>query len=70
MRRSYFREITALHNELSRLMNGLLQEGSAGNGKTRQSWVPAVDEVHVAKPEQPKPKKIPIGSSEQATMEA
>src|SRR5436309_13712483 len=37
------REITALHNEMSRLMNGLLQEGSAGNGKTGQSWVPAVD---------------------------
>ena len=27
-------------------------------------------EVHVAKPEQPKPKKIPIGSPEQATIEA
>ena len=146
-----FREITALHNEVSRLMNGLLQEGS-GNGRSGQSWVPAVDvwetedelvyafdlpgitedkislevengvltvsaereraeeveedrfyrferrfgsferaitlpqgvsedgvkadfrngvlEVHVAKPEQPKPKKIPIGSSEQATIEA
>ena len=147
-----FREITALHNEMSRLMNGLLQEGSGGNGKTGQSWVPAVDvwetenelvyafdlpgvpeekisvevengvltvaaereraeeikderfyrferrfgtfqraitlpqgvsddavkadfengvlEVHVAKPEQPKPKRIPIGSAEQATIEA
>jgi HSP20 family protein len=146
-----FREITALHNEMSRLMNGLLTEGNGG-GKTGQSWAPAVDvwesdaelvyafdlpgipeerisielehgvltvtaerersaevederfyrferrfgtfqraitlpqgvaddavkahfengvlEVHVAKPEAPKPKKIPIGSAEQATIEA
>jgi HSP20 family protein len=145
-----FHELTALHDEMSRLMNGLLQ---AGNGKTgAQSWVPAVDvwetddelvyafdlpgisedeisvevedgvltvtaereraqeveeerfyryerrfgtfrraitlpqgvsddalkadfkngvlEVHVAKPEQPQPKKVPIGSAEQATIEA
>src|SRR5438045_3274422 len=39
-----FREITALHNELSRLTNGLLQEGVGnGNGHSGQSWVPAVD---------------------------
>src|SRR5437763_15900750 len=39
-----FREITALHNELSRRTNGLLQEGVGnGNGRTGQSWVPAVD---------------------------
>ena len=37
-----FREITALHNEMSRLMNGLLQEG-AGNGRTGQSWVPVLE---------------------------
>src|SRR6184192_3870339 len=37
-----FREITALHNEVSRLMNGLMQEGG-GNGRSGQSWVPAVD---------------------------
>jgi HSP20 family protein len=145
-----FREITALHDEMSRLMNGLLQEGNGRTGS--QSWAPAVDvwetenelvyafdlpgvpedkilvevengvltvtaereraeevaeerfyrferrfgtfqraitlpqgvsddavkadfrngvlEVHVAKPEQPKPKRIPIGSAEQATIEA
>jgi HSP20 family protein len=145
-----FREITALHNEMNRLMNGLLQDGNAKGGA--QGWAPAVDvwetedelvyafdlpgvpeekisievengvltvtaeraradevaeerfyrferrfgtfqraitlpqgvsddavkasfengvlEVHVAKPEQPKPKRIPIGSSEQATIEA
>jgi HSP20 family protein len=33
------REIAALHNEMSRVMNGLLE----GNGRTTQSWVPAVD---------------------------
>jgi HSP20 family protein len=146
-----FREITALENEVSRLMNGLLQEGN-GNGTTGRSWVPAVDvwetedelvyafdlpgiaedklsveledgvltvtaerarseevqderfyryerrfgtfrraitlpqgvtddavkadfrngvlEVHVAKPEQPKPRRIPIGSPDEATVEA
>jgi HSP20 family protein len=145
-----FREITALHNEMSRLMNGLLQDSNPKGGT--QGWAPAVDvwetedelvyafdlpgvaedkisievengvltvtaererseevaeerfyrferrfgtfqraitlpqgvsddavkanfengvlEVHVAKPEQPKPKRIPIGSSEQATIEA
>jgi HSP20 family protein len=33
------REVAALHNEMSRLMNGLLE----GNGRTTESWVPAVD---------------------------
>ena len=142
-----FREVAALQNEMSRFMNGLLE----GDGRTTQSWVPALDvwetdteivyaldlpgipedkisvelddtaltvtaererteeeskdrfyrferrygtfsrtfgvpqgvsdsdvqadykngvlEVHVRKPEQPKPKRIQIGSSEQATIE-
>ena len=34
-----FREIATLQNEMSRLMNGLLE----GNGRETQSWVPAVD---------------------------
>ena len=34
-----FREIAALQNEVSRFMNGLLE----GNGRTNQSWVPALD---------------------------
>ncbi len=34
-----FRELASLHNEMSRLMNGLVE----GNGRTTQSWVPAVD---------------------------
>jgi len=33
------REIGALQNEMSRFMNGLLE----GNGRTNQSWVPALD---------------------------
>ena len=33
-----FREVAALHNELSRFMNSL-----EGNGRTTQSWVPALD---------------------------
>lgn len=33
------RELATLQNELSRFMNGL----SEGNGRTTQSWVPAVD---------------------------
>jgi HSP20 family protein len=142
-----FREVALLQNEMSRFMNGLLE----GNGRTTQSWIPALDvwetdneivyaldlpgipedkisvelddgaltitaerertqkeseerfyrferrhgtfsrtfgvpqgvtesdisadykngvlEVHVKKPEQPKPKRIQIGSSEQATIE-
>jgi HSP20 family protein len=142
-----FREIALLQNDMSRFMNGLLE----GNGRTTQSWIPALDvwetddeivyaldlpgipedkinveldegaltitaerertqeeteerfyrferrhgtfsrtfgvpqgvaesdisadykngvlEVHVRKPEQPKPKRIQIGSSEQATIE-
>jgi len=142
-----FREIALLQNEMSRFMNGLLE----GNGRTSQSWIPALDvwetdneivyaldlpgipedkisvelddgaltisaerertqeesedrfyrferrhgtfsrtfgvpqgvtegdihadyrngvlEVHVKKPEQPKPRRIQIGSSEQATIE-
>lgn len=34
-----FREVAAVHNELSRLMNGLLE----GNGRQDQAWVPTVD---------------------------
>jgi HSP20 family protein len=33
------RELATLQTEMSRLMNGLLE----GNGRTAQSWVPAVD---------------------------
>ncbi|MFL5917473.1 MAG: Hsp20/alpha crystallin family protein [Gaiellaceae bacterium] len=33
------REIAALQNEMSRFMNGVLE----GNGRTTQSWVPALD---------------------------
>jgi HSP20 family protein len=34
-----FREVAAVQNELSRLMNGLFE----GNGRTEQSWVPTLD---------------------------
>ena len=34
-----FREIAAFQSEMSRFMNGLLE----GNGRTNQSWVPALD---------------------------
>ena len=142
-----FRELAALQSEMSRFMNGLVE----GNGRTNQSWIPALDvweteseivyaldlpgipedkisveldegaltitaererdqkvedgkyfryerrfgtftrtiglpqgvteesvhaeykngvlEVHVAKPEQPKPKRIQIGSSNAGTIE-
>jgi HSP20 family protein len=142
-----FREVAALQNEMSRFMNGLLED----NGRTTRNWVPALDvwetedeivyaldlpgipddkisveledgaltisaererteeeptdrfyrferrygsftrtfgvpqgvgesdiradykngvlEVHVKKPEQPKPKRIQVGSAEQATIE-
>src|SRR4051812_31980031 len=33
------REVSAVHNELSRLMNGLFE----GNGGASQSWVPTLD---------------------------
>ena len=33
------RELAAMQNEMSRLMNGVFE----GNGRTTQSWVPAVD---------------------------
>ena len=33
-----FRELASLHNEMSRLMNAF-----EGNGRTNQSWVPALD---------------------------
>src|SRR3954453_20312641 len=33
------REASAVHNELSRLMNGLFE----GNGRATQSWVPMLD---------------------------
>jgi len=34
-----FSEVASLHNELSRVMNGLLE----GNGRATQSWVPVAD---------------------------
>jgi HSP20 family protein len=34
-----FRELASLQSEMSRWMNGVLE----GNGRTTQSWVPAVD---------------------------
>jgi HSP20 family protein len=34
-----FREAAAVHNELSRLMNGLFE----GNGRAVQTWVPTLD---------------------------
>ena len=34
-----FREVAALHNELSRFMNGL----GEGNGRDKQEWVPTLD---------------------------
>ena len=34
-----FRELASLQNEMSRFMNGLLED----NGRTAQSWVPALD---------------------------
>jgi HSP20 family protein len=34
-----FRELSTLHSEMSRLMNGLVE----GNGRTSQNWVPALD---------------------------
>jgi HSP20 family protein len=34
-----YREAAAVHNELSRLMNGLFE----GNGQATQSWVPTLD---------------------------
>jgi HSP20 family protein len=34
-----FRELSAMHSEMSRLMNGLLDT----NGRTSQSWVPTLD---------------------------
>ena len=34
-----FTELAGLHNEMSRLMNGLFE----GNGRTTQAWVPALD---------------------------
>lgn len=33
------REVSAVHNELSRFMNGLFE----GNGRATQSWVPTLD---------------------------
>jgi HSP20 family protein len=37
--REPFREFAALHNEMNRLMNGLVE----GNGRSSQAWAPAVD---------------------------
>jgi HSP20 family protein len=34
-----YREIASLQNEMSRIMNGLLE----GNGRTAQAWVPTLD---------------------------
>jgi HSP20 family protein len=39
VRWSPWNELASAHNEMSRLMNGLLE----GNGRTAQSWVPALD---------------------------
>ena len=39
VRWSPWNELAGMHNEMSRLMNGLLE----GNGRTTQSWVPAAD---------------------------
>ena len=39
VRREPIRELATLQTEMSRLMNGLFE----GNGRTTQSWVPAVD---------------------------
>ena len=36
--REPFREFAALHNEMNRLMNGLVE-----NGRSNQAWAPAVD---------------------------
>ena len=38
--REPFREVAALHNEMNRLVNGLLEPG---NGRSNQAWAPAVD---------------------------
>lgn len=38
--REPFREIASLQNEMGRLMGGLFE---AGNGRTNQAWMPAVD---------------------------
>jgi HSP20 family protein len=38
--REPFREVAALHNEMNRLMNGLIENG---NGRSNQAWAPAVD---------------------------
>ncbi|MFL5954315.1 MAG: Hsp20/alpha crystallin family protein [Gaiellaceae bacterium] len=38
------REAAAMHTELSRLMNGLLEgNGLEGNGRQTQAWVPTMD---------------------------
>ena len=34
-----FRELSTMHSEMSRLMNGLFED----NGRTSQNWVPALD---------------------------
>lgn len=34
-----FRELSTLHSEMSRLMNGLVE----GNGRSSQSWIPSLD---------------------------
>jgi len=39
VRWSPWNELASVHNEMSRLMNGLLE----GNGGTTQGWVPALD---------------------------
>jgi HSP20 family protein len=39
VRWSPWNELASVHNEMSRLMNGLLE----GNGRTEQTWVPALD---------------------------
>jgi HSP20 family protein len=39
VRWSPWNELASVHNEMSRLMNGLLE----GDGRTTQNWVPALD---------------------------
>ena len=45
-----------------------LPQGLSEDG-VRADFTNGVLEIHVTKPEQPKPRRIPIGSSEQATIE-
>ncbi len=64
-----FRDMAAVHNELSRFMNAL-----EGNGRTTQSWVPALDISEtehelVYSFEQARSRRIQIGAGTGATIE-